>query len=65
MMTSTLALLILFGSALLVLSYLRVVVQDTCSMLARCAGRARDSGQMISRGAFVTLWLLIFFLSFY
>lgn len=64
-MTSTLALLILFCTTLVVLANLRVLLQDTCAMLTACASRARDSGQMISRGAFVTLWLLIFFLSFF
>ncbi|MBP0482278.1 hypothetical protein [Sagittula salina] len=64
MMTTTLALLILFGSALLVLGNLRVVVQDTLATISSCAVRARVSGQMIPRMAFALLWLLIFTLSF-
>ncbi|WP_425073634.1 hypothetical protein [Sagittula sp. S175] len=64
MMTTSLALLILFGSALLVLGNLRVVVQDTYAMITTCATRARASGQMIPRLAFLLLWLLIFSLSF-
>ena len=64
-MTMTLALLILFGSALLVIGHLRMVLQDTYSMLTSCAVRARDSGQVIPRLAFVLLWLLIFTLSFW
>lgn len=65
MMTTTLALLILFGSALLVLGHLRMVVQDTYSMVTNCAARARASGEMIPRAAFTLLWLLIFSLSFW
>ena len=64
MMTSTLALLILFCSVLLVLSHLRVVVQDTYETIATCANRARANGQLIQRAAFALLWLLIFFMSF-
>lgn len=63
-MTSALALLILFGSVLLVLGNLRVVATDTYSMISSCATRARASGQMVQRTAFLLLWLLIFTLSF-
>jgi len=60
MMTTTLALVILFATALLVLSNLRVVVNDTYRTLTLCAVQARTSGQLIPRAAFVALWLLIF-----
>ncbi len=64
MMTTTLALMILFGTMLLVLSNLRVVVTDTYRTLSVCALQARDSGQMIPRAAFVLLWMLIFALCY-
>ena len=64
MMTTTLAFLILFGTAFLVVGNLRVVVADTLTTLSTCARHARDSGELIPRTAFVMLWLLIFALSY-
>jgi hypothetical protein len=64
MMTTILALLILFGTVLLVLGNLRVVAEDTFSALTTCAARARASGQLVQRSAFLALWLLIFVLSY-
>lgn len=64
MLTTTLALLVLLGSALLVISHLRVVVQDTYTAVVTCAMRARAGGRLVPRMAFVALWVLIFALSF-
>ncbi|GAA4215694.1 hypothetical protein J4E08_16665 [Sagittula sp. NFXS13] len=65
MMTTTLALLILFGSALMVLANLRSVVQDTYEMLRVSTKRFLDKGELTRRTAFALLWLLIFTLSFW
>lgn len=64
MMMSLIALAILAVSAFLVLGNLRVVAQDTFSVLAGFASRARQSGQLMNLFAFVALWMLIFVLSY-
>lgn len=64
MMMTLLALLTLAISAYLVLGNLRTVVHDTVEAVATSAHRARQNGVLMQRMAFVSLWAMIFALSY-
>ncbi|KMK66751.1 hypothetical protein [Puniceibacterium sp. IMCC21224] len=64
MMTSLLALLVLLGSALLVLSNLRLVAQDTLQVLRDVMTQLSLNGRLAPNLAFGMLWILIFTLSY-
>lgn len=64
MMISFLAFTLLASSALLCLGSLRMVAADTMSMVRGCAARARATGSLHQRLAFLALWVLIFGLGY-
>ncbi|MEN9061495.1 MULTISPECIES: hypothetical protein [Ponticoccus] len=64
MMITLIAFSILAGSALVAVGSLRMVTRDTLSVVTGCTTRARASGTLHRRLAFVALWFLIFGLSY-
>ena len=64
MLWSVLALMILVASTMLILSNLRIVVQDIVQVLVASVTGARFANQLSANLAFAALWLLIFVLSY-
>ena len=65
MMTTILAFAILCTTTLLVLHNLRTVAHDTYEAVASAAVRLRHSSKPGAKLAFLTLWVLIFGLSYF
>jgi hypothetical protein len=51
-------------SVFLVAGGLRMIAQDTVQTLASATNKARSAGTLIPKMAFVSLWLMIFALSY-
>lgn len=64
MLMSILAIFILFGSTLLILSNLRMVLRDIYDVVVASVVGARFSDHLAANVALIALWLLLFFLSF-
>ncbi|WP_246107244.1 hypothetical protein [Puniceibacterium confluentis] len=62
-MITFLALTVMVGSTLMVLSNLRLVAQDTFQVLRDAVGRGLRSGHLGQKLAFGALWALIFALA--
>ncbi len=65
MWMTIITLAVLAASLLLTLSSLRMVAQDTLAALTEAKNRAQSTGQVKPKLAFATLWVMIFFLSFW
>lgn len=64
MFVSILAIAILMGSTLLILSNLKMVMRDIVDVVVASVIQARFSDHLVANLALVSLWLLIFALSF-
>ncbi len=63
MMTTFIAMAVMVGSTLLVLSNLRLVAQDTLQVMRDVSTRVIGSGRFWQNLAFAALWALIFALA--
>ncbi len=62
-MTSLIAITILVGSTLMVLSNLRLVAQDTLTVVRQATYRLLGAGRLWQNVAYGALWVLIFALA--
>ena len=64
MLLSLVAIAILIGSTLLILSNLKMVLQDIYDVVVHAVAGARFSAHLAANLALIALWLLLFILSF-
>lgn len=64
MITTLLAILIMLGSALLILFHLRAIVQDTVDAIAHATSGGSVAQTLVPLLAFGALWFLIFALCY-